>query len=175
VQNVMVPQRVGAGLLAKRVTSACAGGSFTAVVTAEGQLWTCGTGQWGQLGQGGNALQHGRHSLLPVRVVLGGVQGERITQVACGSHHTVALAESGTVYSFGYNTAGQLGRPEVPVGYDGCSGVPGEMQHEALQQGLAVAVQAGGNRSAVVLADGRLITFGWGVGAVGGADREPPA
>jgi alpha-tubulin suppressor-like RCC1 family protein len=62
------------------------------------------------------------------------------------------------------------------MGNNGCSGVPGAVQHAALQQGLAVVdLQAGGNRSAVLLADGSVVTFGEGVGGVAGAERQLPA
>jgi len=30
-------------------------------------------------------------------------------QIACGSHHTIILTETGSVYGFGQNTHGQLG------------------------------------------------------------------
>lgn len=39
------------------------------------------------------------------------LQGLRIRQIACGFDHTLALAEDGSLFSFGSNDLGQLGRP----------------------------------------------------------------
>ncbi|CAM6117842.1 unnamed protein product [Calypogeia fissa] len=37
---------------------------------------------------------------------------ERVKQVACGMDHSLALTETGNLYSFGDNSLGQLGRPQ---------------------------------------------------------------
>lgn len=40
--------------------------------------------------------------------------GTRVSQVACGRCHTLALTEHGHVYSFGLNSSGQAGVPTAP-------------------------------------------------------------
>ena len=40
--------------------------------------------------------------------------GKRVTQVACGQNHTLALTEDGQVYGWGFNEWGQLGNGNRP-------------------------------------------------------------
>ena len=37
------------------------------------------------------------------------MQGERMNMVACGWRHTIAVSNSGTLYTFGWSKYGQLG------------------------------------------------------------------
>lgn len=59
--------------------------------TADGQLFA-----WGHNGysQGGTAST--RHTLTPT-LVMGKLQGKRVVEVACGSHHSLALTHDGEV------------------------------------------------------------------------------
>ncbi|KAI5616863.1 putative E3 ubiquitin-protein ligase HERC4 [Silurus asotus] len=69
----------------------------------EGLLFTFGSGRCGQLGHNSH-----RDELRP-RVVAE-FWGSKVSQIACGRHHTLALVESSnTVYSFGCGEQGQLG------------------------------------------------------------------
>lgn len=55
---------------------------------------------WGQLGEGHRKRTEGlRKVTLP----------EKVTQIACGSFHTLALDESGNVWVWGSDDFGQLG------------------------------------------------------------------
>ncbi len=69
-------------------------GPHVVAVTTNGQLYTWGHNGYGQLGQGisitiGQGCTPGR-----VRGVLDSV---RVTKVACGGHHTLALTQGGEV------------------------------------------------------------------------------
>ena len=59
----------------------------------------------GQLGH--RTLQSPQKEVLPRRVV--GLEGVKITDIACGGVHTCALSESGALYMWGGGQAGQLG------------------------------------------------------------------
>jgi len=113
------------------VVKAAAGITFSVVLTDAGKgmsmmscsdaLWiTClavyafGSGEKGQLGTGrtgehiitGNKTAYDVHSdPTPVR----GLEGKKITQIACGQQHTVALDSDGVVYVWGYNGYCRLG------------------------------------------------------------------
>ncbi|XP_038854960.1 probable E3 ubiquitin-protein ligase HERC3 [Salvelinus namaycush] len=83
-------------------TAGC-GGEHTAVLTKGGVVFTFGSGRYGQLGH--NSL---RDELQP-RVV-GQLWGSKVTQIACGRHHTLAfVGPSNKIYSFGHGEQGQLG------------------------------------------------------------------
>ncbi|MBK7958377.1 MAG: hypothetical protein IPK03_09810 [Bacteroidetes bacterium] len=82
-------------------------------LTANGQVYTFGYNQYGQLGN--NTLIN---SSSPVAVLKGMYAGTSllgdsisnpITALAGGFYHSAAIARDGTIYTFGNNTFGQLG------------------------------------------------------------------
>ncbi|KUF80442.1 RCC1 and BTB domain-containing protein 2 [Phytophthora nicotianae] len=74
----------------------------TAIVTEDGAVYTFGRNDYGQLGLG-----HKLHTARPTHVE--SLSRMRITQVACGCYHTLALSGDGKVFPFGRNNHGQLG------------------------------------------------------------------
>ena len=124
-----------------RVLDAACGSSHTAVLTDGGSLYTWGKGMNGQLGHGRRKDQ-----CLPQHMQLEGVH---LCYVACGSLHTMAVAEDGVVYSWGDGSEGRLGhgdekhamRPRAVAGLSS----------------LAVAsIACGGFHTAVVAHGGRF-------------------
>ncbi|XP_038854961.1 probable E3 ubiquitin-protein ligase HERC3 [Salvelinus namaycush] len=100
--NRHAPAPVDCLNLKKTVWISC-GGEHTAVLTKGGVVFTFGSGRYGQLGH--NSL---RDELQP-RVV-GQLWGSKVTQIACGRHHTLAfVGPSNKIYSFGHGEQGQLG------------------------------------------------------------------
>jgi alpha-tubulin suppressor-like RCC1 family protein len=89
---------------------------FSVALAADGSVWTWGSNQWGQLGDG----------RLPDHTTPGRVPGlPPITQVAAGEFHVLAVGSDGSLWAWGNNAGGQLGdgtrdfrdRPvEVPIG-----------------------------------------------------------
>jgi len=73
----------------------------TAAIKTDGTLWTWGQNTYAQLGDNTTANKSS-----PVTTVAGGTNWK---QVACGGFHTVAIKTDGTLWSWGYNTIGQLG------------------------------------------------------------------
>ena len=43
------------------------------------------------------------------------LKDDRICQIACGGDYTLALSESGSLFAWGNNTGGQLGKPPLDV------------------------------------------------------------
>eukprot|EP00271_Cylindrocystis_brebissonii_P000740 TRINITY_DN10964_c0_g2_i1.p1 TRINITY_DN10964_c0_g2~~TRINITY_DN10964_c0_g2_i1.p1 ORF type:complete len:266 (+),score=36.56 TRINITY_DN10964_c0_g2_i1:501-1298(+) len=142
------PTRVAtADVLASGV--AC-GARHSAVVSADGEaVWTCGWGLYGQCGHGST------DDALTFRQVaaLGGL---RVASVAAGLWHTACSTDSGDVYTWGGNQAGQLGTGE------GQGEVrPRLVEAPSLEDKHVIQVASGARHTAALTGCGRLYTWGW--------------
>jgi len=97
--NIPIPVQ-----LTEPVRQIACGALHTAVVTDEGKVLTWGDGRMGQLGH----LQEG-FSNQPVPTVVSHLSGSSICHIACGQNHTIAVADNGDVFSWGWAKNGQLG------------------------------------------------------------------
>ena len=88
------------------------------MVTSEGELFTWGSSEGGQLGQQ-DSLEASITS--PTRVEYLAERGLKISQVSCGEAHTVVLTNEDQVWGWGMSLYGQLG-----LGFSGDSFEPGE-------------------------------------------------
>jgi alpha-tubulin suppressor-like RCC1 family protein len=126
------------------------------LVVRSGDLYAFGSNEFGQLG---TAVNSGTKTAnpTPVRVTLPGAVG-RVTEVAAGSEHSLAVTESGQLYAFGLNQSGQLG---VPAGSDtyGPNPLPALVTLPG-QVGGVVQVAAGSFHSLALTASGQLYGFG---------------
>lgn len=98
----------------EQVVGAAAGHDFSVWVSSSGSVYTAGSGQYGQLGNGrtGERIEsRNRISFdtisTPQRVVFS--EDVKITQVAAGANHVLALDDLGKVWSWGFGGYGRLG------------------------------------------------------------------
>jgi E3 ubiquitin-protein ligase HERC2 len=159
----LVPREVGGSLAGRRVVSAACGLNFTVALTADGVVSLCG-----KLGQYNSELD-----VLGPREVVAGLAQERVVQVAAGWYHCVALTARGKVWTLGRNRQGQLCQP-VPEDEDETLPPAEVSDHPMLANEEAVAVQAGGKRTGVVTASGRVVLFGQDFGGWEGEAWELP-
>eukprot|EP00629_Pelagomonadales_sp_RCC1024_P015030 CAMPEP_0119261496 /NCGR_PEP_ID=MMETSP1329-20130426/1542_1 /TAXON_ID=114041 /ORGANISM="Genus nov. species nov., Strain RCC1024" /LENGTH=670 /DNA_ID=CAMNT_0007261061 /DNA_START=319 /DNA_END=2327 /DNA_ORIENTATION=+ len=109
------PRRVDA-VAGLRVARVVAGWGHTALLTADGEAHVCGRNFQGQLGLGDpESFPHNErgHPYQPAFRLLETLGGRRVSQIACGGEHSVALTEDGEVHSCGAGNKGQLGHGGV--------------------------------------------------------------
>ena len=85
-----------------KVKAVSCGGQHTVIITEDGNLYSFGKNDTGQLGLGD---RNNRDTPRLVNVP----GGLGVKAVSCGGQHTAIITENGNLYSFGYNLSGQLG------------------------------------------------------------------
>eukprot|EP00752_Nemacystus_decipiens_P014235 g12662.t1 len=100
--------------------------------------------------------------------------GVRITRVACGREHSLAVSDAGRLYAFGPSDGGRLGFPAV-VGAGGVS-APRILRAPCLAEEKVVAAAGGQMHSSCVCESGKVFTWGHGsTGALGhGVAEDQP-
>nr|KAF6270751.1 HECT and RLD domain containing E3 ubiquitin protein ligase 2 [Myotis myotis] len=134
----------------KHVVHIACGSTYSAAITAEGELYTWGRGNYGRLG-------HGSSEDEAIPMLVAGLKGLKVIDVACGSGdaQTLAVTDNGQVWSWGDGDYGKLGRG----GSDGCK-TPKLI--EKLQDLDVVKVRCGSQFSVALTKDGQV--YSWGKG-----------
>jgi alpha-tubulin suppressor-like RCC1 family protein len=126
------------------VAAIIAGENFNFALRDDGTVFAWGDNSAGELGIGSDT-----GSNVPVQVQ--GLSG--VKQVASGTLHALAVLGNGTVMAWGANDSGELG---TGVKNPGGSDIP--VKVDLIH--TAVAVAAGYNHSAALLANGRVMSWG---------------
>ncbi len=130
-----------------KVTAVAAGGGHNLAVTSTGAVFAWGLNDEGQLGNGGTGS-----SDVPVNVSL--PEGTKVTEVAAGSLHSLALTSTGAVWAWGYNANGELGNASTVN-----SDVPVKVKVPAGTRVTAIA--AGGYFSLALTSTGAVLAWGY--------------
>ncbi|XP_043927005.1 RCC1 and BTB domain-containing protein 1 isoform X2 [Protopterus annectens] len=102
-QSAIVPKKIEI-LCGKKIISLSYGsGPHVILATADGEIYAWGSNGYSQLGDGTT-----NPSAAPVMISIN-LANKKVIDVACGSHHSMALTNDGQVYGWGYNGNGQLG------------------------------------------------------------------
>ena len=88
------------------VIDIAAGGNFTVVLKKDGTVWATGYNEYGQLGQNNTTNQK---IFVQVMDEQGTGKLSNIKAIEAGGNTTYAITNNGEVYSWGYNTYGQIG------------------------------------------------------------------
>ncbi|XP_064386075.1 probable E3 ubiquitin-protein ligase HERC4 isoform X2 [Halichondria panicea] len=130
------------------ITAVACGNVHSVAIDDDGTLFTWGDNSYGQLGSDTQT----DNKFFPMRVR--SLRGVPVVQVSCGSNHTLALSQDGTVYSWGENTHFQLGHSldksviSKPTPISQLAGLP------------VLQLAAGGAHNFVLTRS--LYVFGWG-------------
>ncbi len=133
-QNVYTPT-----LVASDVVQMSAGELHTCVVKSNGDVWVCGSGEYGQVGNGSSFMGDNLNYVLANAV-----------SVSAGSYHNLGLVKGNRLFVWGLNDFGQLG------GWAGDTLLsPNELDLPGV-----IAAAAGTATSIAVTSDGTL--WAWG-------------
>lgn len=164
-----------------KIAELSCGGNHTVFLTEDGEVLSCGKGEYGRLGTGTTS-----DCLIPEPIEA--LAEETVTQISAGYDHTVALTDKGAIYSWGRNHSGQLGHSDSYIDIysmedyprmidaDSFAGAENIAQQEttkttsewsltedSVDESVAtgfIQVEAGHGRSAAVTKDGRLYVWG---------------
>ncbi|KAF4528876.1 hypothetical protein B566_EDAN017097 [Ephemera danica] len=150
LQSSLHPRKVES-LCGKGLTgfSYGSGPHVVAISASSGEVYSWGHNGYCEIGNG-SASQCPQPTL-----VASALSGRRVTQVACGSHHTLVLTAEGEVYAWGQNNCGQIGSGINNTN----TGSPRKVA-AAIGGRKAVAVACGQACSMAVLDSGEV--YGWG-------------
>jgi alpha-tubulin suppressor-like RCC1 family protein len=125
------------------------GNTHTAAIKTDGTLWTWGAGSVGRLG-----TNDVTNRSTPVTTFAGGTNWK---QVASGNAHTAAIKTDGTLWTWGWNSNGQLGNNDTTDRSTPVTTFAGGTNWKQ--------VSGGGVHTAAIKTDGTLWT--WGAGSYG--------
>ena len=158
LQAQLEPTKIEA-LAGERVVAVSVGSDHSLALTADGAVWSCGSGYFGQLGHGDEQSQ-----LLPKKVEA--FTGRRVVAVSAGDFHSLAVTADGAVWSWGSGGFGRLGHGDEQNRL-----LPKKV--DALTGQRVVAVSAGGVHNLVITADGAVWSWGGGGGGpLGHGDEQ---
>jgi len=141
-----------------------AGGSHTAAIKTNGELYAWGQNWYGQLGDGSLS-----NKSTPVKVG----SDTDWAMVSAGSNHTAAIKADGSLWTWGHNLSGQLGLGDFGSGTDRVTPQP-----VTSAGGGWAYVSTGGQGTMAVKTNGELYAWGYnGEGQLGlgdNTDRDTP-
>eukprot|EP01125_Pyxidicula_operculata_P008154 TRINITY_DN275_c0_g1_i10.p1 TRINITY_DN275_c0_g1~~TRINITY_DN275_c0_g1_i10.p1 ORF type:complete len:731 (+),score=199.22 TRINITY_DN275_c0_g1_i10:36-2228(+) len=159
-----------------KIVKVSCGQQHTLALADDGKVYSWGLGIFGQLGHG-NVSDKGEPALVDM------LSHEKITQVTCGAHHSLALTDDGRVYTWGSSEYGQqASKTEHTDWQEGEFHSKGERKHyfavprvipDAFDNKKVAYISCGSLHSAAVTEDGHSYTWGWGInGQLGHGNRR---
>ncbi|XP_037933955.1 probable E3 ubiquitin-protein ligase HERC4 isoform X2 [Teleopsis dalmanni] len=150
-EHILIPRKMSW----KPDTSIChiaCGKWHTLFLTVDGKVYSCGNNDNGQLGQLGE-LPTKRPQLIPE------LKNYKITKIACGAQHSVALSEWGQIFAWGENHCGQLGLSQLD------DTIPTPKIIKLLIPKIIIQIACGNNHTLCLTSCGEL--YSWGSNAFG--------
>ncbi|XP_010532771.1 PREDICTED: ultraviolet-B receptor UVR8 isoform X1 [Tarenaya hassleriana] len=95
-------------LLGILIEEVAAGLWHTVCISSDGDVYSYGGNQFGQLGTGGDQAE-----TLPRLLDAPSLENMNVKTLSCGARHTAVITEDGKVFCWGWNKYGQLGQGDV--------------------------------------------------------------
>jgi alpha-tubulin suppressor-like RCC1 family protein len=147
--SVDIPKQVQSAVIeGVRWAQVACGGAHTLALTEDGQVFSFGLNDRGQLGHSEGEKWCSEPQEVPLP--------EDVVQIAAGHYHSLAVDSNGMVWSWGCHSAGQLG---IGVEADETTTLPRLVK--TLSEGIR-HVAAGASHSLAVSESGSLYSFGEG-------------
>jgi alpha-tubulin suppressor-like RCC1 family protein len=151
-QNTLVATEIdGTNMNGSRAIQVAAGGLHSLVLSTDGTVLSFGRNSFGQLGIGTGDLN------IATPIDSSNLGDSKVTQIAAGALHSLILTEDGSVFSFGSNNSGELGRA-------GSRFVAAQIDGTNLTGRKITQVTAGASYSLLLADDGTVFSFGWNSG-----------
>eukprot|EP00743_Colponemidia_sp_Colp-15_P008722 GILK01009499.1.p1 GENE.GILK01009499.1~~GILK01009499.1.p1 ORF type:complete len:421 (-),score=31.77 GILK01009499.1:152-1375(-) len=151
-RSILVPRRVRA-LQKQGIKMVICGSRHTLAVDGEGKVYSWGSGDFGILGH-----EEQKAEYVPRVIDAFFTAGVSIKLVACGQQHSLALTDSGTLFSWGHGKDGRLGHNnEQDVS------IPTIIR--GIEDRVVRAIACGSKHSLAIDKKGEL--FSWGCGSDG--------
>lgn len=142
------PRKVDVLCKKKIIDIAFGSGPHVLAVSSDGEIYSWGHNGYCQLGNGGST-QGLSPSLINTNVL-----GKKVTKVACGSHHSMALTQDGEIYAWGQNNCGQVGS-----GTTTNQPTPRKVM-AVIGSKMAISIACGQTSSMCLMENGEV--YGWG-------------
>ncbi|TGZ51677.1 RCC1 and BTB domain-containing protein 1-like [Temnothorax longispinosus] len=156
--STLYPKKVDALCDKDIKTFAYGSGPHVLMLTKEGEVFSWGHNGYCELGNG-TCNQGLTPTLVNMPTLGNGLNMKRIVDIACGSHHSVALTEDGEVYAWGQNNCGQVGS-SISTN----QGAPRQVNSN-LAGKKVVYISCGQTSTMAVIENGEV--YGWGYNGVG--------
>jgi alpha-tubulin suppressor-like RCC1 family protein len=100
---------VAVGSITGTITEVRSGRDFHLVLTAEGDVWTWGANNYGQLGRGNQSVTCSAGPCVRAPEKIAALDARTITKLAAGAVNAVALDSEAVMWTWGRNENGELG------------------------------------------------------------------
>ncbi len=151
-----------------KIQDISAGHNHTVLLDERGRVWYCGWDNYKLPPMPGAPVIGGKDTAVEIKF------DKKITAIACGGWHTMALDEDGTLFAWGSNLSAQLGMKDVNVGMGPGAFVNEPAKVDVLPENVRInSIATGGQHVAILDEDGRIWSYGWSqYGQLGNPDIE---
>lgn len=134
------------------------GDEFNIALRANGEIWSFGKNKYGELGLGDNLNRN-----YPEKIIID--SNEKITDIAVGTSHTVAIGENFEIYTWGKNANGELGTGNTQnIGVPQKSDLELNKEAGVIVKEIPVKVYTKPNETYILMQNGNVYACGENIG-----------